>query len=246
MRLAETRTSLVHSVTSVQPARRARSTQASTRARPAPWPRAAGVTRRIRSTATCGSGPGTQSTQPTRTPSSSATQPARRGSGSAFAKSATIRATSASNVVSQPIVSAYTSPCFWTIQPRSPGLSADRTTTPMPEPPTETVVSVRLARVTVRREELLEKAYGFVLEHGLADLSLRPLAQAVGSSPRVLLYLFGSKDGLVRELLARARRDELAAIQGIGGGDLEAVTERLWQWLSAPELRPLLVLWVEA
>jgi len=99
--------------------------------------------------------------------------------------------------------------------------------------------------VTARREELLEKAYEFVLEHGLADLSLRPLAQAVGSSPRVLLYLFESKDGLVRELLARARRDELAVIGDVEG-DLDAVTERLWEWLSAPDHRRLLVLWVEA
>ena len=99
--------------------------------------------------------------------------------------------------------------------------------------------------MTVRREELLEKAYAFVLEHGLADLSLRPLARAIGSSPRVLLYLFESKDGLVRELLARARQDELAAIQDIEG-DLEAVTATLWEWLAAPEHRPLLVLWLEA
>ncbi len=61
----------------------------------------------------------------------------------------------------------------------------------------------------------------------------------------MLLYLFESKDGLVRELLARARQDELAAIQGIEG-DLEAVTATLWEWLAAPEHRPLLVLWVEA
>ena len=99
--------------------------------------------------------------------------------------------------------------------------------------------------MTARREELLEKAYAFVLEHGLADLSLRPLAQAVGSSPRVLLFLFDSKEGLVRELLARARRDELDALAGIEG-DLDAVTARLWEWLSATEHRPLLVLWVEA
>jgi AcrR family transcriptional regulator len=99
--------------------------------------------------------------------------------------------------------------------------------------------------VTARREELLEKAYAFVLEHGLADLSLRPLSQAIGSSPRVLLYLFESKDGLVRELLARARRDELAALEDVEG-DLEAATDRLWDWLSTPGHRPLLVLWVEA
>ena len=60
-----------------------------------------------------------------------------------------------------------------------------------------------------RRAELLELAYGYALENGLAGVSLRPLATAVGSSPRVLLFLFGSKDGLVLALLARARADEL-------------------------------------
>ena len=49
--------------------------------------------------------------------------------------------------------------------------------------------------------------------HGIAAMSLRPLAREIGSSPRVLLYLFGSKDGLVRALLARARADELAALR---------------------------------
>jgi len=97
-----------------------------------------------------------------------------------------------------------------------------------------------------RREELLDKAYAFVLDHGLSDLSLRPLAREVGSSPRVLLYLFGSKDGLVRELLARARQEELSALDGIEGKGLDAVTATLWDWLSAPEHRRLLVLWVEA
>ena len=100
--------------------------------------------------------------------------------------------------------------------------------------------------MTTRREELLEKAYGFVLEHGLSDLSLRPLARAIGSSPRVLLYLFESKDGLVRELLARARQEELAALEAVEGEGLDAVSATLWDWLSAPEHRRLLVLWVEA
>ena len=44
-----------------------------------------------------------------------------------------------------------------------------------------------------RRDELLERAYRYVLQHGLGGMSLRPLAAAVGSSPRVLLFLFGSK-----------------------------------------------------
>ena len=66
---------------------------------------------------------------------------------------------------------------------------------------------------SARRRELLDAAYRYVLDHGLADLSLRPLAAAIGSSPRVLLFLFGSKDGLVAALLARARAEELAVLE---------------------------------
>ncbi|MGI5501012.1 TetR/AcrR family transcriptional regulator [Lentzea sp. CA-135723] len=97
---------------------------------------------------------------------------------------------------------------------------------------------------SARETELLEAAYRYVLTHGLADVSLRPLAAAIGSSTRVLLYLFGSKDGLVRALLARARADELALLADIGTGP--GVAERLWEWLSAPAHRPLLTLWLEA
>ena len=59
-----------------------------------------------------------------------------------------------------------------------------------------------------RRAELLDACYGYVLAHGLAGLSLLPLAAATGTSSRVLLYLFGfgSKENLVREVLAHAAR----------------------------------------
>lgn len=104
---------------------------------------------------------------------------------------------------------------------------------------------------SARQSDLLELAYRYALAHGLTDLSLRPLAAAIGSSPRVLLYLFGSKDGLIRALLARARSDELnlldhvhgASGQGLAG--LDDVAERIWSWLAAEEHRALLTLWVE-
>ncbi len=99
---------------------------------------------------------------------------------------------------------------------------------------------------SARRRELLDAAYAYVLEHGLGDLSLRPLAAAVGSSPRVLLYLFGSKDGLIRALLARARADETRLLARTPAGDLPAVAAAVWSWLSAPEHRALLTLWTEA
>lgn len=105
---------------------------------------------------------------------------------------------------------------------------------------------------SARQTELLEAAYRYALEHGLADLSLRPLAAAIGSSPRVLMFLFGNKDGLVRALLARARVDELAMLDRLQQAsdeasiDLVPAVEQVWGWLAADEHRPLLRLWAEA
>ena len=65
----------------------------------------------------------------------------------------------------------------------------------------------------------------------------------------MLLFLFGSKDGLVRELLAKARADELGylAREGAADGDgLDAMVAATWRWLAAEPVRPLLTLWTEA
>lgn len=102
---------------------------------------------------------------------------------------------------------------------------------------------------SARKTELLEAAYTYALAHGLSDLSLRPLASAIGSSPRVLLFLFGSKDGLLQALLVRARADELAMLDALRHDeprtDLPGAVARVWDWLSDPRHRALLVLWVE-
>ncbi|WP_416565308.1 TetR/AcrR family transcriptional regulator [Nocardia testacea] len=108
------------------------------------------------------------------------------------------------------------------------------------------------ATPSARQAELLEAAYRYVLAHGLGEMSLRPLAAAIGTSPRVLLYLFGSKDGLVRALLARARAEELALLATVhtsASGQTEdrlpQVAVVLWGWLAGPSHRALLTLWLE-
>jgi AcrR family transcriptional regulator len=100
---------------------------------------------------------------------------------------------------------------------------------------------------SARKQELLEAAYQYVLGNGLADMSLRPLAREIGSSPRVLLFLFGSKEELIRALLARAREEELRYLAELSDGrDGLAVTGRdVWAWLADPSHRALLALWVE-
>lgn len=102
---------------------------------------------------------------------------------------------------------------------------------------------------SARKQQLLELAYAHVLDHGLADMSLRPLAEAIGSSPRVLLFLFGSKDELVQALLARARQDETAMLEAVRRARTEyglaRAGELVWSWLADPGHRKVLTLWVE-
>jgi AcrR family transcriptional regulator len=91
-----------------------------------------------------------------------------------------------------------------------------------------------------RRAATLAGAADYVLANGLAGLSLRPLAGALGTSTRMLLYDFGSKDALVDEVLAEIRR-RLAAM--LDERPLEL--PEIWAWISAPEREPFLRLFFE-
>jgi AcrR family transcriptional regulator len=55
------------------------------------------------------------------------------------------------------------------------------------------------------RAKLLERIVDYILKRGLSDLTLRPLATALDTSPRMLLYFFGSKEQLLTEALALVR-----------------------------------------
>jgi AcrR family transcriptional regulator len=60
-------------------------------------------------------------------------------------------------------------------------------------------------RAPEARARLLDGIVDYILKRGLADLSLRPLAAALNTSPRMLLYFFGSKERLITEALAQSR-----------------------------------------
>ena len=91
------------------------------------------------------------------------------------------------------------------------------------------------------RAELLDRCVDYVGRHGLADLSLRPLAKAVGSSPRVLLHYFESKENLVVEIIAQGRARQQAMMAKLKLTDLapREVARALWRAWSKPEWEPL-------
>lgn len=92
-----------------------------------------------------------------------------------------------------------------------------------------------------RRAELLDRAVDYVCRHGLAELSLRPLAKAVRSSPRGLLYYFGSKEELIVEIVRRGRGRQRAMMTSLKLADLRprTVAKTLWREWSKPEWEPL-------
>lgn len=68
-----------------------------------------------------------------------------------------------------------------------------------------------MSRPKPDKHVLLTALASHVLENGLNDASLRPMAAAAGTSDRMLIYHFGSKDGLIGELL-----EHLAAEMAVG------------------------------
>ena len=89
-----------------------------------------------------------------------------------------------------------------------------------------------------RRAELLDRAVDYVCRNGLAELSLRPLAKAVRSSPRVLLYYFGSKEELVVEIVRRGRARQRAMMVNLKLTDFRParVARTLWREWSKPRV----------
>jgi len=82
-----------------------------------------------------------------------------------------------------------------------------------------------------------------VIEHftadGLADQSLRRVAEAVGTSHRMLLYHFGSKDGLLLEVAREVEARTKTAFAAIGedaGGGTDELVRRMWAHVSDPAL----------
>ena len=89
-----------------------------------------------------------------------------------------------------------------------------------------------------RPVELLDAIHAYLLRHGVSDLSLRPLAKAVGSSPRVLLYHFGSKEAMVDRVLAHIRQQQRARYTQMSPSTafpVSAGCREIWQNMTAPQ-----------
>jgi AcrR family transcriptional regulator len=84
------------------------------------------------------------------------------------------------------------------------------------EDPTDAVAAGRLGtggrRGTGGRDELLCRVVDHLALHGIGAFSLRSLADAIGTSHRMLLYHFGSREGLLEAVVGRVESDGQLAL----------------------------------
>jgi AcrR family transcriptional regulator len=103
------------------------------------------------------------------------------------------------------------------------------------------VTAIRQPDEPSPRDLLLSAAIDYSLEHGIADMSLRELAEAIGTSHRMLIYHFGSKEQLtvavVSEVEAAQRRAFAASLANGADSPFEAA-RRLWRRLADRRMWP--------
>jgi AcrR family transcriptional regulator len=87
------------------------------------------------------------------------------------------------------------------------------------------------------RQRLLDACTDYALEHGLPD-RLEPLAVAAGTSSRMLIYHFETRDGLLREVLRQARRRQVETFTDLmrvrPDEPYPATLARAWAAISGP------------
>jgi AcrR family transcriptional regulator len=91
------------------------------------------------------------------------------------------------------------------------------------------------------RERLLAGAMGYVAEHGVGDLSLRGLAAALGTSHRMLIYHFGSREGLLIEVIRTVEAQQRAALAAMlldEDATPAEIMRRAWNHIADPSLWP--------
>jgi len=100
-----------------------------------------------------------------------------------------------------------------------------------------------------RREDLLSACIAYILENGVADLSLRPLAAQVGSKARLLIYHFGSKDALLAEAMTVVRARVQKAFAEIVDSERQRkpsdVIRTFWSWATSMQHQKFLRLFFE-
>jgi len=102
--------------------------------------------------------------------------------------------------------------------------------------------------MSTRKEELLHAAIAYLLEHGIANASLRPMAAQLGTSPRILMFHFRSKERLLQQVMEEIQTSLQSSFVRTSRSGRKAVPplKRFWWWATGKKNLPYLRLLYEA
>ncbi|MGE2814287.1 TetR/AcrR family transcriptional regulator [Mycobacterium heidelbergense] len=89
-----------------------------------------------------------------------------------------------------------------------------------------------------RRRQLLDALIEDFAANGIGDRSLRDVAAAVGTSHRMLLHHFGSREDLLVAIVEEVERRQMALVPGLPINPAQGFAA-MWADLRRPELRQL-------
>src|ERR1700722_17653572 len=88
-----------------------------------------------------------------------------------------------------------------------------------------------------RRRQLLDALVDEFAAGGIGDRSLRDVAAAVGTSHRMLLHHFTSRDELLLAIVDEVERRQMRVLSELPTGPADSFAA-MWDILRRPELRP--------
>ena len=111
------------------------------------------------------------------------------------------------------------------------------------------ITSMPRPRDEDRRRRLRTGACDYLLRVGVSAADLGELAQELGTSARMLVHHFGSKDALIADAVAEARERQRSLLskwlEERDGRTFSSVLQALWELMQAPQAQPYLRLFSE-
>lgn len=86
------------------------------------------------------------------------------------------------------------------------------------------------------RDSLLADAVEHFAKNGIGDASLRTIATSIGTSHRMLIYHFGSREGLLAEVVRTVEQQQRDLLTGLSDLPVEEQNEVFWRRVTEAAL----------
>lgn len=103
-------------------------------------------------------------------------------------------------------------------------------------------------KVEAKKQQIIAQVTQYMVDNGLAELGLRRLAEVAGTSDRMLIYYFGTKDALIGTVLQSIAANlalQFDAALGTRQRDAKTLLAELLMLGAVPPFDAIIRLWFE-